>query len=262
MAEMTQYAHGQFSWVDLMSADIDEAKAFYAKLFGWDAVDQDTQGGPPYVIFEQDGKHVAGMGALTDEMRANGVPPCWNSYVNVDDVNEIVGRVEEFGGKVTMPPMQVLQAGHMAGFQDPTGAFLFVWQKLEHIGARVVNEPGTLCWNELATTDVERAREFFGALFDWDFAEHDGTPTKYYITKVDGRENGGLMQMNDEWEGIPPCWCVYFAVADVEATVAKVTELGGGVNVPPFDIPVGRMSVVADPHGAVFSVIQLADPPE
>jgi len=86
----------------------------------------------------------------------------------------------------------------------------------------------------------------------------DNSPTKYLMIENGGHMNGGLLQMNEEWDGIPPVWTVYFAVVDTDATVVRVTELGGKVNVPPFDTPVGRSFVVGDPQGAIFSVIQLS----
>ncbi len=262
MGEMTSYEPGQFSWVDLMAGDLGEAKTFYGSLFGWEPVDQDTQGGPPYVIFRLNGKQVAGMGQLSDEMRSNGVPPCWNSYVNVEDVDAIVAKVPELGGRVTMPPMTVLDAGKMAGLQDPTGGHVFVWQKDRHFGAELVNDPHAFCWNELATRDLAKAKEFFGALFGWEFTQSDDSPAEYDVIQCGGRENGGIMQMTEEWGEIPPHWSVYFTVEDTEATVAKVQELGGSVRVPPFDTPVGKMAVVADPHGAGFSVIAMSVSPD
>jgi predicted enzyme related to lactoylglutathione lyase len=54
-------------------------------------------------------------------------------------------------------------------------------------------------------------------------------------------------------------WTVYFAVDDADATVAKVTELGGSVMRPPMDIEPGRFAVVADPYGAAFNVMKLKD---
>jgi predicted enzyme related to lactoylglutathione lyase len=63
-------------------------------------------------------------------------------------------------------------------------------------------------------------------------------------------------------EGVPNHWHVYFAVDDADATAAKATELGGSVMVAPFDSPVGRMAVLTDPQGAVFSIIKPAPQPE
>jgi predicted enzyme related to lactoylglutathione lyase len=71
-----------------------------------------------------------------------------------------------------------------------------------------------------------------------------------------------MMAMDDTWPAeIPSHWMVYFAVEDVDASAARVTELGGTVSVPPSDIPPGRFSVVTDPHGAVLSLIALTEPP-
>ncbi len=67
--------------------------------------------------------------------------------------------------------------------------------------------------------------------------------------------------MTPRMPGVPNHWHVYFAVADADAAAAKATELGGAVVAEPFDMPVGRMAVISDPQGAVFSIIQLAAQP-
>ncbi len=186
----------------------------------------------------------------------------WNSYINVDDVEAIAKKTEELGGKVTMPPYKVLEAGWLTFIQDPTGAHVGFWQKNQHIGAQQVNDPGCFCWNELATPDIEKAREFFGQLLGWEFADNPGTPTKYYVIKNKGRDNGGLMQMNEMWEGVPPHWMVYFTTTDIADSVNRVTQFGGKVCVPPFDISVGKICVANDPDGATFTLIQMNEPPE
>jgi predicted enzyme related to lactoylglutathione lyase len=56
---------------------------------------------------------------------------------------------------------------------------------------------------------------------------------------------------------VPPFWAVYFSVADTDAAVARITELGGSVMMPPMDIEPGRFATVADPTGATFNVITL-----
>lgn len=262
MTVKTEYQHGQFNWVDLSAHDASAAKSFYGELFGWTCADQDTQGGPPYAIFQLDGRHVAGIGQMNDEMKAQGIPPFWNCYVNVDDVEAAVQKTADLGGTVTMPAMKVLDAGWMAFIQDPTGANVALWQKDQHIGAQLVNSVGACCWNELATRDVEKAKEFYGRLLGWTFEEFPGTPTKYFVCKVGDNMNGGLMQMDEHGGEMPPCWCVYFSVADADVAAEKVTQLGGKVIQPPFDIPVGRIAVVSDPQGAVFYVIKLSNPPE
>jgi predicted enzyme related to lactoylglutathione lyase len=140
-----------------------------------------------------------------------------------------------------------------------------VWQAKGSIGAELVNEPGTLTWNELATTDVDGAKEFYGSVFGWQTSSMEGAPMEYAIWHPGGAEPkqgpdgngvGGLMSNDNMPEGTPPFWGVYFAVEDADATAAKVEELGGTVVNPPFDAPgVGRIAALNDPQGALFMVI-------
>jgi hypothetical protein len=263
MSLMTEYQHGQFSWVDLMAHDMEAAREFYGELFGWTSTTMDTQGGPPYAQFELDGKSVAGIGQMPDAMKSQGVPPIWNSYINVDDAEAITKKAEELGAEITMPLMKVVEAGWLTYIQDPTGGNVGVWQKIQHFGAQLANDPGAFCWNELATKDVDKACAFYADLLGWEYEENPGSPTKYYIIKNQGRMNGGIMQMDEKWGDLPTNWGVYFSVEDVDTTAENATLLGGSVVAPPFDVPeVGRIGVVADAQGAVFSIIKLDAPPD
>lgn len=242
-----------------MAHDMEAAQEFYSNLFGWSAVPQDTQGGPRYTIFQLQGKAVAGLGAMPDEMKAQGIPAIWSSYVNVDDVESVVGRVAELGGQVTMPPMQVVEAGSMAIVQDQTGGDISLWQKKQHIGAELTNGPGCFCWNELATREIEQACDFYGALLGWEFEWNEQSTSKYYMIKNNGRHNGGIMQMDENWGEMPPCWSVYFTVEKVDATVTEITSRGGKVLVPAFDVSIGRMAVVSDVQGAAFDLFEFGE---
>ncbi|MFV3130190.1 VOC family protein [Niveispirillum sp. KHB5.9] len=120
---------------------------------------------------------------------------------------------------------------------------------------------GSFVWHELNSPDPARAEAFFGALLGWTFTHKDmGELGSYTVCSQGGLEIAGMMKMEGPmWDGIPPHWMNYIAVADIEASVAKVAELGGEVCVPPFDVPdVGRMTVIKDPTGAAISLIQLA----
>lgn len=262
MAKMDNYAHGHFCWVDLASHSIEKAKAFYSSLLEWEAVDQDTGGGPPYCLFKKGGIQTAGLGELSAEMQSAGVPPMWNSYINVDDVNETVAKAESLGATVAMPVMQVLDAGWMAAIQDPSGGHVMLWQKNQHAGAGLVNEPGTWVWNELMTGDPEKAVSFFQDLFGWTFEKDDASPQSYWTFSNGDRLNGGLMQLTDEMQGVPPHWAVYFSVADIKAAVEQIKNLGGQIFVEPFEVSVGHVCVAADDQGAAFQLIQLTVPPD
>jgi predicted enzyme related to lactoylglutathione lyase len=213
------------------------------------------------VLATQDAKVVAGMMKLSPEMQSGGMPPVWSTYVTVRDADATAAKAKELGGTVLREPMDVMDAGRMAVLADPTGAVFCLWQPQAHIGAQLVNEPYSLTWNELITPDLEAAKKFYADLFDW-----NGTPFEmgsdappYTVWMLDDNGIGGAMP--PPMEGMPPCWVVYFAVADCDDTVAKAKELGASVLVEPLDIPeVGRMAALVDPQGAAFSVIKNARP--
>lgn len=243
-----------------MSPDTDASKKFYSGLFGWSHEDRPTDMGVPYTIYKQGNDEVCGMGPQPSDMQQQGIPPTWNSYINVEKLEETIAKAESLGGTVCMPSMKVMEAGWMAGIMDPTGGRFFLWQKNEHIGATRVNDPGCFCWNELATRDIEKASEFYGELFGWEFEDNPSGPTKYYIIHNKARLNGGIMQMNEQWpESIPPHWAVYFTVENADDACAKLKELGGEVCSPPFGIPIGRMAVVSDPQKAVFHFFEFGE---
>jgi predicted enzyme related to lactoylglutathione lyase len=251
------FAPGAFSFVDLSAHDMAAIIPWYAALFDWTYKAEDTAGGPPYGMFWKDGRIAAGLGETAPELRAAGVPPLWNSYIQVEDVAATVAKVEAAGGTVMLAPMAVLDAGTMAVVADPQGAVVCLWQPDKHSGCGVVNEPGSFTWNELNTTDLAAAREFYGAVFGWTFEAMPG-PTAMVTASNAGEMNCSMLEMNAQWEGMPPAWSVYFAVADCDATCAAIEASGGKVHVPPTDIPPGRFAVVADPQGAVFHIIRLA----
>jgi predicted enzyme related to lactoylglutathione lyase len=252
--EIDQYEHGVPSWVDLGTPDPAAAGRFYAALFGWS-----IQTGPPesggYAIAELEGRPVAGIGP-----QQNPGPPVWSTYINVDDADKVAELVASNGGQVFMAPSEVMDVGRMGIFADPAGAVFGVWQPRAHKGAGLVNQPNTLCWNELVTTDVDGAKPFYASVFGWGSDTHGEGAAAYTEWKMGGRTVGGMMAKPEQIPAeVPPHWMTYFAVTDTDAAVVKVTELGGAVMMPPMDIEPGRFAVVADPAGAVFSVITMND---
>ena len=257
-----QHAPGTFCWAELSTSDADGAKKFYTALMGWDIHDDPIPGGGTYTMILMEGGNVGALYGLTAEMKDAGVPPSWLSYVTVASAAEAAKKARELGGTVVKDAFDVFDIGAMAVLQDPTGATFAVWQPKKHTGTSFTDgRPGSLCWNELATRDVGKARDFYAGLFGWrpEIMEVASGPYTLFMNRDD--RAGGLLQMTEEWGEIPPHWMVYFAVADCDATAAKAGELGGEARVPPTDIPpVGRFAVLQDPQGAVFSVIKLTSP--
>lgn len=254
MPQPSTYAPGTPSWVDI-GTDIEGAKAFYGGLFGWTAADaepvEETGG---YGFFFKDGLMVAGYGP-----QQSPGPPFWSTYVSVADADATAQAVERAGGTVILPPMAVMTAGRMGVFQDPQGAFVSVWEPGDHTGAQVVNEPGAFCWNELQARDVDRAAAFYGDVFGWAPNTHADGPMPYTEFELGGKAIGGMMPMPPMVPAtVPSYWLVYFAVEDADASVSTAQSLGATVLMAPMTLPVGRFSVLADPQGATFAVIQLA----
>jgi hypothetical protein len=127
---------------------------------------------------------------------------------------------------------------------------------------QTISKEGEICWRELTTQNSEKAKTFYSELFDWNYKQSENTPMQYDEISANGESIGGVLQINDQWgEGwdkIPSHWMTYIAVDNCDTTIEKIKEHGGSVCVEPFDIPnVGRISVINDPSGANFSVIQL-----
>jgi predicted enzyme related to lactoylglutathione lyase len=261
MPERTGYAHGTPNWVDLATTDIDGAKAFYSAVFGWEAetMPTDDQGGT-YTMFAKNGKHVAGMGTLPAEMAAAGTPPAWSTYIAVDDVDAAIAKATAAGGGVMMPAMDVIGSGRMAFITDTTGAAVGLWEAKEFFGSQLANEHGAFTWNELVTDDTATAQKFYADALGLG-AQTDETPNGPYTTfMVGGKPVGGMMPKNENMGPIPNYWGTYFAVDDCDGCLEVVKANGGEVLMQAFDVAPGRMAVVKDPQGAVFSVIQLAEP--
>lgn len=264
MTEFTKYAPGTFSWVDLATTDAGGAKKFYTELFGWGTVEIPAGPDMTYTMLLVDGKNVAGLSQMGQEQMDQGMPPFWNSYVTVANADKAAAKAKSMGATVLMGAMDVFDSGRMALIQGPTGEALAVWEPKSHIGAQLCNVPVSLCWNELATRDTKTAESFYTQLFGWKAETSDMSGTMYTSFSVGDRVNAGMLAMDDTWPAeIPPHWMVYFAVANCDDTAAKAQKLGGKLSVPPTEIPdMGRFSVIQDPQGAVFSVMQMyGEPP-
>jgi len=277
MAERDGYPAGVPCWIDTSQPDPEAAVDFYRGLFGWELEDVMPPGSPgKYFTARIRGLDVAAVGSIPE-----GAPPVptWNTYIWVDSADETASKVRDAGGQVVSEPFDVLDAGRMAVFTDPEGAAFSVWQAGQHKGAQVVNEHGSLNFNNLGTRDVEGAKSFYGSVFGWQTLELEGgfqawTLPGYgdYLARDDpeirermaeaGAQEGfedvvaSINPIPDDQPDTPPHWGVTFAVDDADAIAKAATELGGNVIAPPFDAPWVRMTVVADPQGATFTASQ------
>lgn len=256
MPVRSSYTPGTPSWIDLSTSDPAAAQAFYGALLGWEFAASPTDQGGEYIMATLNGETVAGLMQQQPEQAAMGIPSLWNTYVTVTDAEATIAKVSAAGGQVMMPPMDVMDAGRMAVVVDPAGAVICLWQPKDHIGATIVNEAGSLVWNELISTDLAASIAFYADVFGWDGQTMELAPGQEYTSFMlgEGVVAGG---MKPPMDGMPSFWGIYFATDDCDATCAKAEELGATVFAPPMDIPVGRMASLADPTGAMFSIIKM-----
>jgi len=242
-------------WVDLASPDVDASTAFYSGLFGWERVDLGPEAGG-YKLMNLDGKVAAAVNPLSE-----GQYPAWTVYFGTGDAAGLAGKVEAAGGKVVMPAFAVLDAGTMAVFQDPGGAFFSVWQPDTMKGFDVAQVANSFGWAELNTRDLKGAEAFYPKVFGWGIdhgpmGDNSSEAGMYTMWTLDGEQVGGGFDMAGMPAEVPAMWLVYFAVPDVDAAAAKVKELGGSVAREPADYPGGRFAVVSDVNGSVFAIMR------
>jgi len=257
--EFTSHAPGTFSWPELATTDQKGGVAFYRALLGWDVNEQPLGPGETYSMFQLRGKEVAAACTLRDDERKMGIPPHWNNYVTVTSADETAKKAQSLGGKVLAPPFDVMDVGRMAVIQDPTGAVFQAWEPKRSNGARILAEPGALCWTELTTTDAKAAEAFYQQLLGWSL-KHSAPASQMEYTEfsVNGTPMGGIMPKPKEMPAhIPSYWMPYFQVTGVDKAASNAKELGGKVMVGPMDIPsTGRFAVLTDPQGAVFALFE------
>ena len=261
MQEIPEYKPGTFCWVELATTNGQAAKTFYTQLFGWDYVDNPVGPDMIYTMLKLNGKDVGALYQMPSEMTAQGIPPNWLNYVSVKSADETAEKAKAAGATLLKDPFDVFTVGRMAVVKDPTGAVFALWQAGTHKGAGIYNVPNSFCWNELGTTDTQKAGEFYSNLFGWTRKVQNFGPMEYTIFNNGDRGAGGMYKITPEMGNIPPHWLTYFAVDDCDAKVKKATELGASVMKPAADIPgVGRFAILQDPQAAVFAIIKLENP--
>jgi predicted enzyme related to lactoylglutathione lyase len=273
MSHEDRYIPGVPCWIDTSQPDPEAAVAFYGALFGWAFEDATPPAAPGrYFVARLRGGDVA---AVASQPQGAPAAAAWNTYVWVADAGETAAKVRAAGGSVLIEPSDVGDAGRMAVCADTAGAEFRVWQAGRHRGAAIVNEPGSLNFNNLHSGDVDGARDFYGAVFGWDLLDADGAGSMWALpaygdflerrtpgTRANMAQMGAPERFEEVVASAGPLdggaahWGVTFAVDDADALATRAAELGGHVSVAPFDAPWVRMTVIADPQGATFTASQ------
>jgi predicted enzyme related to lactoylglutathione lyase len=252
MSTETQTLIGKFVWHDHTSGDVEKAKSFYTELLGWE-IEMFDGAGMDYPMIKANGAMHGGFGESQ-----GGSPPHWLGHVAVEDADESAEKVKAAGGTIYYGPSDIPEVGRFFIFADPQGAVLSAFASSgPPQGPRA---EGAFVWNELATSDVDGAKKFYGDVFGWTSRDMDmGGGMTYSIFEAPGGDAGGGMPLTEDMKkhGVPPNWLAYLGTDDVDAATEKAKELGATVHMEPTDIEgVGRFSVLQDPTGAAFALFK------
>jgi predicted enzyme related to lactoylglutathione lyase len=251
----TSTTKNRFVWYDLMSTDKEASLAFFTSLFGWTTVEFDMGEMGTYSVIEAGGASFGGVMSMD--------PSDWHSshfigYIYTDDVDAIAARAPELGGAVPYPPMDIPGIGRFAVLQDVMGAYFSALSTLPTTShAPETDVPyGCVSWSELSTDDPEKSGAFYAQLFNWELKTSWVAEMPDYTIFMQGESMlGGLWKA--EQAGMPSAWLFYFNVEDIDASAAKLAELGGKLVTEIVPVPsVGRIAVAVDPTGATFALMQ------
>jgi len=256
-----EFITGNFCWVDFATPDPENAKTFYQKIFGWQYSENPMPCGGTYtMISATDGSGVGGIFQMPDEMKNANIPPHISNYIEVDNVDASTNTAKNLGANIQMEPFDVFDYGRMAVLFDPTGAAFSLWQTRSKDCEDTMASPethGMFCWQELMTTDVDQATEFYNKLLGWDYNVMDMGGVDYTLIKNSDNEIGGMMALPPDMQHVPPHWNTYFTVTDIDETISVIKDYGGSVMMGPQNIPeTGQFAVCTAPDGTVFCLFQ------
>lgn len=251
---MSDY-RGRFLWLELMTTDVDAAKAFYTDVIGWGT--QTMEGmGPPYTMFTAASGPVGGVWPLSEEERAQGVPPHWRAYIGTPDVDGVTQKALDVGGRLLMKAMDVPNTGRMSVVTDPHGAAFGPYKPHESSGAPLAPaKVGEFSWHELMAGGYEEAWKFYQSIFGWnETGAHDMGPMGvYHMYGIGDHSLGGMMTKPADMP--MACWIHYVRVADMDAAVERVKAGGGQILNGPMPVPGGdTIAQCLDPQGAMFAL--------
>jgi predicted enzyme related to lactoylglutathione lyase len=249
----------RFVWYDLLTTDLDAAKAFYGDVVGFTQAPSGLPG-PRYDLVMAGGQPIGGALQITDEMAGMGVKPGWLGHIAVEDIDAALVKLTSLGGAVHRGKTEIPGIGWFAVVADPQGAGFHLFQT--HPDRPLQTDPpkgtvGKVGWRELMAGDWKKALEFYQAMFGWKTNEamDMGPMGTYQLWRAYGNDaDGGMMTKPDGAPG--PMWNYYFLVQGAEAAAGRIKAGGGQVLMGPTEVPGGGWVLNAvDPQGALFSLL-------
>ncbi len=240
-----QHQVGKFVWFDLLTEDVQAAKKFYGKLFGWRfaASDQD----PDYLVIYSGDRPIGGI-AAHENKDPKVQESLWMASLSVEDVDLAISTVKARRGKVLDGPFDVKDRGRMAVIRDPEGAVLVLLRATGGDPPDAGTSAGEWMWVDLFTRDGRAANVFYGALAGYKAQTvKTGGDHSYNLLTRNGRAFAGVVELR--WEEVESNWLPYVRVDDLGETIRRATKLGGILILRHENV-----AVIADPSGGVFGI--------
>ena len=268
MPQYTQLKHGTPFWADLVTRDIAGSMSFYTDLFGWgyEEASPEQMGGQRYAWAKSPSGYPAGIAELDDaeDSASNGLG--WSVQLIVDDMEDAVKGVADFGGQVLRHPSTVGEYGIGAEISDSTGARTRIWQALVS-GPVIKHEHGAMQWCELMTSNPSTTAAFLSSTLHLktERMSRAGNADLYMLSTADGpaMSISAIGELSDRLveQMAGAQWIVYFNVDDVDAAVQRAVENGAELPDPAWDVPgIGRIAWIYDPQGALLGLIAPENP--
>jgi predicted enzyme related to lactoylglutathione lyase len=228
---------GKFVWSDLVTQDVDAAKAFYSELFGWTFSDTDR-----YTLILRDSEPIGGILKARDPKRRSE----WVGNLSVADVDRAAELARQQGGVVETEPVDAPSRGRIAVISDPEGALVLLLRSSAGDPADAEAPLNSFFWWELWSQDTDSATRFYAGLADYETETTVFREQSYHVLKRGEVPRAGILLAPPD---VPPQWLPYVRVADAEALADRAAELGGRVYVED-----SRSAILVDPTGAPIAI--------
>lgn len=240
-------------WIELVTPDREKAVAFYGGLLGWTTTEPVAEFGG-YSQFMAGERPIGGLMPQIPEMTGD---PTWAVYLATGDAQKLAETAEASGGTVVIAPMELPGLGTSVVVTDPSGMGHCAWQAGPFAGTESVEADGDPIWHEAYSADFAATHTFLRDVFGWETSMTGDTDEFRYAVNSQNEESAsaGLMDGRTFGPDFTPSWAVYIKVADMDACLAQVAELGGAVVQGPDDTPYGVLASIADPNGQQLKVM-------
>jgi len=231
---------------ELHAPDQAAAATFYSELFGWITQTVPVPGSADYTLVDtRAGSGINGGIGGTDDGRT------WSTvYIEVEDVQATLDKVESLGGKVLMPASDIGMV-ILGLFADPQGNTVGVTKTVQPGPGVSAGDGAPVDWFEILGPDPKALWTFYGELFGWDIK--GGDDEQYVYGQIEGGNGGIGGGIGDTPDGVTHV-NVYCGVDDPQKYLDRAEELGGKTVVPVTDMGTVVFAQFADPQGLVFGL--------